>query len=209
MKERIIPESKTCSRCHEVKPAAAFSLNPHMKLGLASACRACDNAASSEAKRRRRLENPRPTRVKKISKARSREEVHRKTKERRIANPIKSLLQMIRSRCNREGIPFDLTPEDFTIPERCPALGIPLIYNPQHNVRPQTGLSFDRIIPSKGYVKGNVRIISFRANRIKSDASLEELKALLDYVVRFKPTNLPPLAEGAVGHVPRKKATKQ
>lgn len=39
--------------------------------------------------------------------------------------------------------------------------------------------SLDIIIPSKGYVKGNVWVISNRANRAKSNLSLEELKTLV------------------------------
>lgn len=41
--------------------------------------------------------------------------------------------------------------------------------------------SLDRVVPSLGYVKGNVRVISFRANRIKSDATADELRAVLSY----------------------------
>ena len=39
--------------------------------------------------------------------------------------------------------------------------------------------SLDKIIPELGYVKGNVWIISNKANAIKSNASLEELKLLV------------------------------
>ena len=35
--------------------------------------------------------------------------------------------------------------------------------------------SLDKIIPSKGYVEGNVAWISFKANAIKNDANSEEI----------------------------------
>jgi hypothetical protein len=42
--------------------------------------------------------------------------------------------------------------------------------------------SLDRVIPALGYVPGNVRVISFRANRLKQDATAEEVAAILDYI---------------------------
>lgn len=42
--------------------------------------------------------------------------------------------------------------------------------------------SLDRTDNRKGYVRGNVRVISFRANQIKNDASADELRALAEYV---------------------------
>lgn len=41
--------------------------------------------------------------------------------------------------------------------------------------------TLDRIVPSRGYVVGNVAVISMRANRLKSDASVAELQALVSY----------------------------
>ncbi len=42
--------------------------------------------------------------------------------------------------------------------------------------------SLDRLEPTRGYVKGNVAVISYRANRIKTDATAEELQRVLDWV---------------------------
>jgi hypothetical protein len=42
--------------------------------------------------------------------------------------------------------------------------------------------TLDRINNSCGYVPGNVAVISWRANRIKCDATPEELRRIADYV---------------------------
>jgi hypothetical protein len=38
------------------------------------------------------------------------------------------------------------------------------------------------MVPSLGYVPGNIRVISMRANRIKTDATADELRAVLRYM---------------------------
>ena len=64
------------------------------------------------------------------------------------------------------------------IPDTCPVLGIKLeCGSTLHDVP-----SLDRVDNSKGYTEDNVRIISNRANRLKSDATLEELKAIIKYM---------------------------
>jgi hypothetical protein len=103
-------------------------------------------------------------------------------RERYYSDYQKTKFRQIRRKCMYEGIPFDLELEDFEIPKRCPVLGIPLVVNRQRGRRPDGIPSVDRIDPTKGYVKGNVKIISERANRLKQDASLEELEALVRYV---------------------------
>lgn len=91
------------------------------------------------------------------------------------------MLYRVKNRAKRLGIPFDLERTDISIPDFCPVLGIELIYrggvgSGYHANSP----SLDRIKPSLGYVKGNVRVISARANLLKNDASVEELERVLD-----------------------------
>lgn len=81
-------------------------------------------------------------------------------------------------------LPFDITPEDIVVPERCPVLDIPLLLVGSRDNRP----SLDRIIPASGYTKQNIAVISFRANRVKSDATADELKRILGYLERKNAT---------------------
>ena len=84
-----------------------------------------------------------------------------------------------KSRAKAKGIPFDLEVEDIVIPEFCPLLGIKLNTEPNRDDR-WTSPSIDRLIPHKGYVKGNILICSFRANMIKTNATIDELMTLTD-----------------------------
>lgn len=75
---------------------------------------------------------------------------------------------------------FDLEFEDLDWPDVCPVLGIELDYF--NETMCDNSVSFDRIDSTKGYVKGNVAIISWRANRIKNDGTAEEHKAIYVYL---------------------------
>lgn len=83
-----------------------------------------------------------------------------------------------RSRAAARGLPFDLKIEDIIVPTHCPVLGIPLaVSSTISNGSP----TLDRIVPALGYVRGNVNVISFRANTLRRDASADELAAVLAY----------------------------
>lgn len=90
------------------------------------------------------------------------------------------MLSQAKVRAKRKGLPFDITRDDLTVPARCPVLGIPLAVSTDGN--PSDGSpSLDRLIPEEGYIRGNVIIVSNKANRIKSDASLDDLRAVVDF----------------------------
>jgi hypothetical protein len=78
-----------------------------------------------------------------------------------------------KDRAKAHGLEFDLAVEDLAVPEKCPVLGIPLLLAAK-GLRDHSA-SVDRIDNSLGYVKGNVVVVSWRANRIKTDATVEEL----------------------------------
>lgn len=97
------------------------------------------------------------------------------------------LLSSARSMAKRKGYEFNLDLSDIVIPTHCPVLGIPLDpAAPQHS---DSLPSLDRFDSTKGYVKGNVWVISWRANRIKQDASFTEIEALHNAMKMQQPKN--------------------
>lgn len=86
--------------------------------------------------------------------------------------PEQRLLTRARHRALVFKIPFSLSLEHIVIPEVCPYLGVRLEIGVGGHV--DASPSLDRIEPSLGYVPGNVEVISFRANRIKSDGTVDE-----------------------------------
>lgn len=80
-------------------------------------------------------------------------------------------------RAKKHGIEFNIEKTNINIRTECPLLGIKLVYG---NIGSPNGnsASIDRIDSSKGYIRGNVWIISDRANRIKRDASFEEFEKI-------------------------------
>ena len=73
-----------------------------------------------------------------------------------------------------KGLPFNLDVSDIVIPDICPVLGIPIKPNTGNNFMNNNSPTLDKFIPAKGYVKGNVHVISWRANNLKSDGSPAE-----------------------------------
>ena len=91
-----------------------------------------------------------------------------------------NMWQNASNRAKRFNVPFDIEPADIIIPDFCPVLGIPLVRSigKTHTVNSP---SLDRIIPERGYVKDNILVVSYRANTMKSDGTLEDLKNLYEF----------------------------
>jgi hypothetical protein len=101
---------------------------------------------------------------------------------------LSKLMDKAKRRAERLGLPFDLTLDYLTeyAPEFCPVFGTQLLWGPGAKVRPgkaeDNSPSIDRLFPEKGYVKGNVAVISNRANSIKSNATYKELYKVADWL---------------------------
>jgi len=157
-----------CSRCRRWLPEDHFINCPAARtrdeLGKRYRCRDCESETAEEYRQTQE---------------------HRKwhrdyERVRRVTHKEQMLLSNASRRARRKGVPFDLKLDDIDIPELCPVFGLPL--RRDNSDRMDDSPTLDRIVPELGYVKGNVRVISWRANRIKSDATLEELQAVVIYV---------------------------
>lgn len=89
------------------------------------------------------------------------------------------LLNTMRTRAKQKGIPFDLSVEDIEWNTVCPVFGIPIYHRKK---QANNATSLDRLIPEKGYVKGNVIVISTKANRMKQNATVKELRQIADWL---------------------------
>lgn len=105
---------------------------------------------------------------------------------------LKDYLTNLRARARAADVPFALTIENLPpIPDECPALGIPFKHG--HGVTGSLGPhapSLDRIIPDLGYVPGNVQWISFKANTMKNDSSMDELRRFAHWALNLSASHL-------------------
>lgn len=97
-----------------------------------------------------------------------------------LRDPRCFMLSRARTRSLKHNVPFNITKEDIVIPTFCPVLGIPLQIGTGDKT--DNSPSLDRIVPSKGYVIGNIEVMSDKANRIKTNASLEEIEKVVIYL---------------------------
>ena len=96
----------------------------------------------------------------------------------RKENIEKRLLLGARTRSKELKIDFNIDLEDIVVPELCPILNVPMVLKTRH------APSLDRVDPNKGYVKGNVWVISRKANVMKNDATSEELRSFSEWINR-------------------------
>jgi hypothetical protein len=104
---------------------------------------------------------------------------------RTMENTLSYQLRQRKNSANKLGIPFDITLEQIEQPEHCPVLGIKLNYawgGKDGHLRDPSKATLDKLVPELGYVPGNVFVISWRANKLKSDMTIQELEKILKYM---------------------------
>ncbi len=160
-------EKRSCVRCHENKFPILFYKNPR------TICKKCVKQSAAEwakSNRGRRKE------IEKSWRANNKDKEHFRQIEYRKGKGIsKYLCNLAKRRSARCGIEFSLNPEDIVVPTVCPLLGIKI--DPFHE-KQDYHPSLDRINSKVGYTKLNTLVVSFRANRLKGDATSEELMLL-------------------------------
>lgn len=106
----------------------------------------------------------------------NKETIKARYKRYREEHTINAIFAGRKSLAKSKGIEFTITIDQIEIPDCCPILKVPFQRHTQH------AMSLDRIDPKKGYIPGNVQVLSRRANAMKNDASPEELLKFADWI---------------------------
>jgi hypothetical protein len=184
-------EKRTCIECERSDPEATFNKDRHSPDGISRRCAEC-KARRSKKWRQSKAGNPK---WKKLNKRRfdgwyadNRDQVVLDMKTRHAKemteNPAALMVRAKRRRAKQDGIEFSITAKDISVPKYCPVLGLELRMNIGGTGPADNSPSIDRKDPTRGYVPGNVQVISFRANTLKNNATIEELEKLVAFLKR-------------------------
>jgi len=162
--------TKLCRKCNQQKQLTEFHKCKIHKDGLYNHCKSCKKEYDllyrqgekvQKAQKSKEYRNRKREYVKYIS----------------TTDPRKILYASAKQRAKKNNLPFNIELSDIIIPEYCPILDIKLErkeYGKGGSFQPNSP-SLDKIIPEKGYVKGNIMVISMKANIIKGNATINEL----------------------------------
>ena len=175
---------RTCTHCGEFKPFSEFHKMKSGKYGYRAMCKeCCKEKYESDGKRN---EQRKLARREKRLNDEYRAQENLKNIETRHLNKeslIKQLIRSAKQRAQNKNLDFNIEPSDITLPETCPLLEIPL--DSHYGSAQDNSYSIDRIDSTKGYIKGNVWVISKRANTLKNNATLEELSLLVKNLSKY------------------------
>jgi len=169
----VVPK-KLCPGCETEKPANIkyFIRSPRYEDNLKPLCIECTKQEESAKNRPRH----------KAYYAANKEEYQRKSDLSKLFNPKQYFLNIARSRAKALGLAFNLTYETMPeIPDRCPVFGFPLELGVTRGRIQPNSVTLDRIEPAKGYTQGNVQFLSWRANELKRNGTLEEFEQLVAF----------------------------
>lgn len=147
---------KVCNMCYREKPLEDFHNSSHTKDKRQSYCKEC------ATKYKRSIGGS-----------------YSNHKKNHIKDYRKGLVRAAKYRAKIKDVPFDISWEDIPLIDICPVFGTPLFSDTLNN---PNAPSLDRMYPELGYIKGNVFVISRRANVLKGDATIQELEAILNYM---------------------------
>lgn len=170
----ITNETKQCSKCNETKPIEKFpnrksSNGKYYRLSVCNHCKWLNIKESRKKNPELRLKLNERTRI------------YRKN------NLERSMMAAAKYRAKQKQLEFNIELEDIIIPEFCPVFNV-LLKTGERKLEDNTP-TLDRINSSLGYVKGNVAVISNRANLIKNYGTADEHEKIANWI-RSKQTQL-------------------
>lgn len=155
--EAVYTGVKKCSVCAIEKPRTEFYRARAQLDGFSYLCKVCSASTQSSYLRKQKEVDPQ-------------------------GSWLKKALSSARRRAKKGGRKFNLTFEDLILhlPTHCPVFGTLLDYAATKNRRNSPTL--DRHDNSKGYTSDNVVVMSWWANSLKNDGSLEEFEAIVKHM---------------------------
>lgn len=167
---------KRCSNCGIEKEDSEFYKYKSSKDGLTHQCKQCMSeyrASKREYYRnymayRREVDN---------------ETIKANRRKHYRNHPESRMLMQAKQRAKRRGLEFNIDITDIVIPDRCPLLDVPFVMGTQGDY--EYTPSLDRIDTTKGYIKGNVWVITKKANSMKNSATKDELLRFVDNISKY------------------------
>jgi hypothetical protein len=168
----LVNNGKICNTCKQFCFYTEYTKNSTAKDGLQHNCKSCDN----ERQRKRRIEK----RDELLEYGRKYQTKRRNNFDYRLQMLLNASKQRALSKGREHTITLQDIKDKYPVDGRCPVFGTLLQFN-------STGFrdsspSIDRIDSNRGYTVDNIQIISWKANQIKRNASLEELILLVNYL---------------------------
>lgn len=189
---------KLCIKCNVTKDLEDFRKNKNSSDGHEKHCKECRKEEQRISyhtkgwndKKRKRVQENRPTQRAYLQKWRdnNRELYNTYNINYRNRDLTRTILRSAKSRAIKKGIEFSIEKEDIIVPEKCPIFNTPFVLEKGRGYSAKnraTIPSLDRIDPSKGYIKGNVWVISSLANTMKNNSSQEELKTFCENFLKI------------------------
>ncbi|HEY4481903.1 MAG TPA: hypothetical protein VI489_03535, partial [Candidatus Brocadiaceae bacterium] len=198
-KSQIEATEKECTTCKSTKSSSEFYKNSRNKDLRSYECKSCMRSVQIKYEKSDRSKQLKKDYVnnnrekiyaqRRVTKAKFMSKKYRKNidQSRRANRREIYMLWHVKSSAKKRKLEFNLTIDDILIPEYCPYLGIK-ITRAVGRGHIQSNPSVDRIDNSKGYVKGNVQVISYQANAMKHSASISDLITFAKNILKLHST---------------------
>lgn len=190
--------TKRCKRCRKTKPITEFHYRSELlrhRVECKDCYRALKRARIDPEDNRRRVREWQKANPEKRAIQTKRNYDNKRSD---VSRWIASNLRTTRASCKKKGIPCEVTATDLMVlynqfDGKCDLTKRIMVVGSRGQQR--DSLSIDRIEPAKGYVLGNVRLVTYQANMARGMFSDDELYAFCEAVLATRDASLANAAE--------------